>query len=169
MTVLISQDALDRRTQEIADQINATYGDESVVLLCVLKGAFIFAADLVRRLTCPAVVDFIQVSSYGDSTVSSGIVQLKRDHDVNIEGKHTLVVEDIVDSGLTLEHLLAMLRTRRPLSLRTVAMLSKARARGFEAPLDWVGFEIENRFVVGYGLDHAENFRNLPYIGLMEE
>ncbi|MGE0001784.1 MAG: hypoxanthine phosphoribosyltransferase [Fimbriimonadaceae bacterium] len=169
MRTLIAQSALESRTDELASEINATYGEEPVVLLCVLKGAYIFAADLARRLTCPVVVDFIQVSSYGDSTVSSGVVRLKRDHDVNIEGKHTLVVEDIVDSGLTLEHLLAMLRTRRPRSLRTVAMLSKARARGFEAPLDWVGFEIDNQFVVGYGLDHAENYRNLPFIGLMED
>jgi hypoxanthine phosphoribosyltransferase len=133
----------------------------------VLKGSFLFLADLVRQLGENVVVDFVMVSSYGDGTESSGIVQIRKDLDINIEGRHVLIVEDIVDSGATLSHLCELLRTRRPKSLKVVALLSKPEARKQHAPIDFVGFEIPNEFVVGYGLDHAERYRNLPYIAIL--
>jgi hypoxanthine phosphoribosyltransferase len=166
MRILLTAEQLATRVRELAEEIDAAVGGP-VILLCVLKGSYVFAADLARAMRSPVVVDFVQTSSYGDGTVSSGVVQIKRDHDVNIEGQDVLVVEDILDSGLTLEHLLALLQTRRPRSLRTVAMLSKAKARGLPNPLDWVGFEIPNEFVVGYGLDHAERYRNLPHVAVL--
>lgn len=167
MKVLLTAEQLAARVTELAGEIDTAYGGRPLVLLCVLKGSYVFCADLARALRSPVVVDFVQTSSYGDGTESTGVVRIKRDHDVNIEGQDVLVVEDILDSGLTLEHLLAVLRTRRPRSLRTVAMLSKAEARGLPNTLDWVGFEIPNEFVVGYGLDHAERFRNLPHVAVL--
>ncbi len=169
LETLISEPELARRCDELAREIEAVYGDEPVLLLGVLKGSFVFLADLARRLGPGTTVDFVQISSYGGEKQSSGVFHLRKDHDANIEGRHVLIVEDIVDTGLTLLRLRELLQTRRPLSLRVVAMLSKPEARRHEALVDFVGFEIPNQFVVGYGLDHAERYRNLPYIALLHD
>ena len=166
---LFSAEEVQNRCDEIAVEIDGVYKGETVVLIGVLKGSYMFLSDLSRRLTSPCEIDFVQVSSYGGETTSSGVVRIKKDHDINIEGKHVLIVEDIVDTGLTLKHLCELLLTRRPASLRVVAMLSKPEARKHEALLDFVGFEIQNHFVVGYGLDHAEKYRNLPYIAVLRD
>ncbi|MBS1723916.1 MAG: hypoxanthine phosphoribosyltransferase [Armatimonadetes bacterium] len=166
---LFAAEAMQRRCDELARQIDETYGNETVVLIGVLKGSYQFLSDLSRRLHCGVEIDFVQLSSYGAEKSSSGVVQIRKDHDINIEGRHVLVVEDIVDTGLTLAHLCELLQTRRPASLRVVAMLSKPAARTHEALLDFVGFEIGNEFVVGYGLDHAESYRNLPYIAVLKD
>ncbi|MCW5938549.1 MAG: hypoxanthine phosphoribosyltransferase [Fimbriimonadaceae bacterium] len=166
---LISAEQIQRRCDELAVEIDRDYAGKSLVLLAVLKGSYMFLADLSKRLSSPVMIDFVQVSSYGDEKSSSGIVQIRKDHDVSIEGRHVLVVEDIVDTGLTLAHLCELLRTRRPLSLKVVSMLSKPAARRHEALVDYLGFEIPNEFVVGYGLDHAESFRNLPFIALLKD
>lgn len=169
LRTLYSAETLQKRCDELAAEIDAVYGGAPVVLIGVLKGSYMFLSDLSRRLASECSVDFVQVSSYGDGKSSTGVVQIRKDHDINIEGKHVLVVEDIVDTGLTLAHLCELLQTRRPASLRVVAMLSKPEARRHEALLDFVGFEIGNEFVVGYGLDHAEKYRNLPFIAVLED
>jgi hypoxanthine phosphoribosyltransferase len=166
---LIAAEAIQKRCDELAEQIDLDYAGLGVVLIGVLKGSYMFLADLSRRLTVPVTVDFVQLSSYGEEKSSSGIVHIRKDHDVSIEGRHVLVVEDIVDTGLTLAHLCELLRTRRPASLKVVSMLSKPAARKHEALVDYLGFEIPNQFVVGYGLDHAESFRNLPFIALLND
>jgi hypoxanthine phosphoribosyltransferase len=166
--VLIDADALRERVEQLGAQISADYAGESVVLVCVLKGAVLFLADLMRALTVECEVDFMAVSSYGDATESSGVVRVLKDLDRPIEGRHVLVVEDIVDSGRTLAKLLEMLATRRPASLEVCALLTKPSRR--EVPLEaaYTGFEIPDRFVVGYGLDHAERHRNLPHIATLD-
>ena len=169
LETLYSEARIQTRCDEMAKEIDALYQGETVVLIGVLKGSYMFLSDLSRRLTCPCEIDFVQVSSYGEGITSSGVVKIKKDHDINIEGKHVLIVEDIVDTGLTLQHLCELLMTRKPTSLKVVAMLSKPEARKHEALLDVVGFEIQNQFVVGYGLDHAERYRNLPYIAVLRD
>lgn len=169
LDLLISPEQIERRCTELASDIESELDGEPVVLLGVLKGSYQFLSDLSKRLTCPCEIDFVQLSSYGENKSSTGVVQIRKDHDINIEGKNVLIVEDIVDTGLTLKHLCDLLRTRKPKSLRVVAMLSKPEARKHEALLDFVGFEIQNEFVVGYGLDHAEKFRNLPYIAVLRD
>lgn len=166
---LITAEAVQAKCDELANELDTVYSGESVVMIGVLKGSYQFLSDLSRRMTSPCEIDFVQVSSYGSEKSSSGIVKIKKDHDINIEGRHVLVVEDIVDTGLTLKHLCELLTTRRPKSLRVVAMLSKPEARQHEALLDFVGFEIGNEFVVGYGLDHAEKYRNLPHIAVLKD
>lgn len=166
---LFSEEQIQRRCAELAKQIDAVLAQEPVVLLGVLKGSYQFLSDLSKRLSCPCEIDFVQLSSYGAGKSSTGVVQIRKDHDINIEGRNVLIVEDIVDTGLTLKHLCDLLQTRKPKSLRVVAMLSKPEARKHEALLDFVGFEIQNEFVVGYGLDHAEKFRNLPYIAVLRD
>jgi hypoxanthine phosphoribosyltransferase len=166
---MISADQIQRRCDELAAEIDRDHVGKSLVMIGVLKGSYMFLADLSRRLRTDVTIDFVQVSSYGDGQSSSGIVQIRKDHDVSIEGRHVLIVEDIVDTGLTLAHLCELLQTRRPLSLKVVSMLSKPAARRHEALIDYVGFEIPNQFVVGYGLDHAESFRNLPFIALLTD
>lgn len=163
----LSTEQIQDRISELADSIRHDFGDEPLLCVGVLKGSFLFLADLVRRLGENTMIDFVLVSSYGDATESSGIVQIRKDLDINIEGKNVLIVEDIIDTGATLSHLCALLNTRRPKSLKVVTLLSKPEARKQHAPVDYVGFEIPNRFVVGYGLDHAERYRNLPYIAIL--
>ncbi len=167
LDVLISEAEIRRRTAELAEQIRADYGEKPLLLVGVLKGSFLFLADICRHLGQEVVVDFVQVSSYGDSTKSSGIVQIRKDLDVSIEGKDVLIVEDIVDTGTTLSHLRELFSTRRPNSLRVVTLLSKPEARKSPTPVEYIGFEIPNEFVVGYGLDFAERYRNLPYIAIL--
>ncbi|HRK20237.1 MAG TPA: hypoxanthine phosphoribosyltransferase [Fimbriimonadaceae bacterium] len=164
---LIATEQIQARIEEMAAQIRSDYGDEPILAVAVLKGSFLFFADLIRQLGDQVKVDFVQVSSYGDGTESSGIVQIRKDLDINIEGKNVLIVEDIVDTGATLSHLCELLHTRRPKSLKVASLLSKPEARRLDAPMDYVGFEIPNAFVVGYGLDHAERYRNLPYIAVL--
>lgn len=166
---LITAEQIQARIQELAEQIRAEFGDEPVIAVAVLKGSFLFFADLIRLLGDQVKVDFVQVSSYGDGTESSGIAQIRKDLDINIEGKNVLIVEDIIDTGATLSHLCELLMTRRPKTLKVTALLSKPEARRLDAPMDFVGFEIPNEFVVGYGLDHGERYRNLPYIAVLTD
>jgi hypoxanthine phosphoribosyltransferase len=160
LEVLISSEDIQRRVTELGRQISADYGDRPMVLVGVLKGSFIFMADLVRHLTCPVRLEFIGTKSY-NGTSSSGEVQLTKDLDKPIQGEEVLLIEDIVDTGLTLNYLQHMLAQRGPLSVRTVAFLDKPSRRKIEVHADYVGFVIEDRFVVGYGLDFDQNYRNL--------
>lgn len=165
----ISSDRIASKIEELATQIRKDFGDEELVLVCVLKGSFIFTADLARALGNNVILDFCQVSSYGAEKSSSGIVQIRKDLDINIEGKNVLLVEDIVDTGLTLEYLRKLLMTRKPKVLKVVTLLSKPEARQHHTTLEYVGFEIPNEFVVGYGLDYAERYRNLPHIAILRD
>lgn len=168
--VLISEEELKARVAELGAEINACYtDDERPLLVCVLKGAFIFLADLVRHLKIRHEIDFMEISSYGKGTASSGVVRILLDLEQNIEGRHVLIVEDIVDSGRTLDYITRNLRTRGPASLRICTLLSKPARREIDLHLDFVGFEVPNEFVAGYGLDFAEEYRNLPFIGVLKE
>src|SRR5205814_10331794 len=161
--VLIDRDALQRRIAELGEEISADYAGRDLLLVGVLKGAVFFMADLMPGLTIPCEIDFMAISSYGDSTDSSGVVRILKDLDINIEGRDVLVVEDIIDSGLTLSYLMRNLEAREPASLEICALLTKPERREIEVPVRYVGFEIPNRFVIGYGLDFGERYRNLPY------
>ncbi len=166
--VLVSAAEIQDRLGLLGKEISDHYGDEEVVVAAVLKGAFIVLADFSRHLTVNAVFDFMAVSSYGSSTSSSGVVRILKDLDVDIEGRHLLIVEDIIDSGLTLSYLLKNLRARKPKSVEIMALLVKPEQLKVEIPVRWVGFEVGNEFVVGYGLDYAERYRTLPYIGTLK-
>ncbi|WP_205695790.1 hypoxanthine phosphoribosyltransferase [Conexibacter sp. SYSU D00693] len=165
--VLITSEELQAKVRELAAQINADYAGRDVLLVCVLKGAVLFLADLLRCLEVPAEVEFMAVSSYGAATETSGVVRVLKDLDRSIDGRHVLVVEDIVDSGLTLDYLLRMLEERRPASLEVCALLTKPERRQVQLEARYVGFEIPDRFVVGYGLDHDERLRGLPHIAAL--
>jgi hypoxanthine phosphoribosyltransferase len=168
--ILIPDPELQARVADLGRAINATYTDDDrLLLVCVLKGAFVFLADLMRHLQVRHEVDFMEISSYGAATVSSGVVRILLDLAQNIEGRHVLVVEDIIDSGRTLDYITRNLRTRGPASLRVCTLLSKPDRREIEVPLDFVGFEVPDEFVVGYGLDFAEEYRNLPFIGVLKD
>jgi hypoxanthine phosphoribosyltransferase len=166
--VLIDQDTLQRRIAELGEEISADYTGRDLLLVGVLKGAVFFMADLMRGLSIPCEIDFMAISSYGDSTDSSGVVRILKDLDINIEGRDVLVVEDIIDSGLTLSYLMRNLEAREPASLEICALLTKPERREIEVPVRYVGFEIPNRFVIGYGLDFGERYRNLPYVGVLD-
>jgi hypoxanthine phosphoribosyltransferase len=165
--ILIEQDELQRRIAELGDELSRDYAGRDLLLIGVLKGAVFFMADLMRRLTIPCEVDFMAISSYGAATDSSGVVRILKDLDINIEGRHVLVVEDIIDSGLTLSYLMRMLESREPASLEICALLTKPERREIEVDVRYTGFEIPNRFVIGYGLDFAERYRNLPYVAVL--
>jgi hypoxanthine phosphoribosyltransferase len=167
--ILVQPDELAHRVSELAEQISADYADKNVLLIGVLKGAVFFLADLMRKLDVDCEVDFMAVSSYGSSTDSSGVVRILKDLDASIEGRHVLIVEDIVDSGLTLSYLFRMLGGRSPASLEVCALLTKPDRREVDMPIRYVGFEIPNKFAIGYGLDHAEHYRNLPYVAVLNE
>jgi hypoxanthine phosphoribosyltransferase len=167
--VLIEADALRARVAELGEEISAYYEGRDLLLIGVLKGAVFFMADLMRHLTVPCEVDFMAISSYGAQTDSSGVVRILKDLDINIEGRNVLVVEDIIDSGLTLSYLMRNLESREPASLEVCALLTKPARREIDVPVRWIGFEIPNRFVIGYGLDFAERYRNLPYVGVLSE
>ena len=167
--ILIDADSLRGRIAELGEEISAHYAGREVLLIGVLKGAVFFMADLMRHLTVPCEVDFMAISSYGAQTDSSGVVRILKDLDINIEGRHVLVVEDIIDSGLTLSYLMRNLESREPASLEICALLTKPERREIEVPVRWIGFEIPNRFVIGYGLDFAERYRNLPYVGVLSD
>ncbi|HUX85583.1 MAG TPA: hypoxanthine phosphoribosyltransferase [Chloroflexota bacterium] len=165
--VLISRNALDQRIRELGQQITADYHGKDPVLVGVLKGAVVFMVDLARTINLPIELDFMAVSSYGASTHSTGVVRILKDLDRAIGGRDVLVVEDIVDSGLTLRYIVDNLRDRQPASVRICALLRKQKERAPGPAIDYVGFEIPDAFVVGYGLDYAEQYRNLPYIGVL--
>jgi hypoxanthine phosphoribosyltransferase len=165
--ILVQPDDLKRRVRELADRISEDYADRDVLLIGVLKGAVFFLADLMRHIKAPCELDFMAVSSYGSATESSGVVRIIKDLDRSIEGRDVLIVEDIVDSGLTLQYLLRNLRARNPASVEVVALLTKPERRKVDIEPRYVGFEIPDRFVVGYGLDHDERHRNLPYVATL--
>jgi hypoxanthine phosphoribosyltransferase len=166
--VLIDRDVLQRRIEELGVEISNDYAGRDLLLIGVLKGAVFFMADLMRNLTIPCEIDFMAISSYGDSTDSSGVVRILKDLDINIEGRDVLIVEDIIDSGLTLSYLMRNLEAREPASLEICALLTKPERREADVPVRYIGFEIPNRFVIGYGLDFAERYRNLPYVGVLD-
>jgi hypoxanthine phosphoribosyltransferase len=167
--VLVSTEELERRVGELGAEISRDYEGRDLVMIGVLKGAVVFLGDLMRRLTIPCEIDFIAVSSYGSSTDSSGVVRILKDLEAPIEGRAVLIVEDIIDSGLTLQYLLRNLRARNPGSLEVCALLTKPERRRVELPIRYVGFEIPNRFVIGYGLDYAQRYRNLSYVAVLNE
>jgi hypoxanthine phosphoribosyltransferase len=165
---LVSEQDLRRRVAELGEQISHDYAGRPLLLVGVLKGAVFFLSDLMRYIDIPVEVDFMAVASYGSATDSSGVVRILKDLDAAIEGRDVLIVEDIVDSGLTLQYLLRNLGSRNPRSLEVCALLTKPSRRKVELPSRYVGFEIEDRFVVGYGLDYAEQYRNLPFVAVLE-
>src|SRR6201982_3080532 len=165
--ILVQPDELRSRVRELGAEISGDYAGRDLLLVGVLKGAVFFLADLMRHLTVPCEIDFMAISSYGASTDSSGVVRILKDLDINIEGRHVLVVEDIIDSGLTLSYLVRNLESREPASLAVCALLTKPERREIDVEVRYVGFEIPNRFVIGYGLDFAERYRNLPYVGVL--
>lgn len=167
--ILLTTTAIRRRVEEIGRQISADYAGRELVVVGVLTGSVLFLADVIRHITVPMELDFVAMSSYGAETRSSGEVRLVKDLGHPIHGKHVLVAEDIVDTGLTLRYLLETIHARQPASVSTCVLLDKPSRRQVEVPVDYLGFEIEDRFVVGYGLDYAGRYRNLPYIGVMRE
>jgi hypoxanthine phosphoribosyltransferase len=167
--ILIDAGSLGTRIAELGEEISAHYAGQDLLLIGVLKGAVFFMADLMRHLTVPCEVDFMAISSYGAQTDSSGVVRILKDLEINIEGRNVLVVEDIIDSGLTLSYLMRNLESREPASLEICALLTKPTRREIDVPVRWIGFEIPNRFVIGYGLDFAERYRNLPYVGVLSD
>jgi hypoxanthine phosphoribosyltransferase len=165
--ILVQADDLQRRVRELGADISRDYAGRDLLLVCVLKGAVFFLSDLMRQIDVPCEVDFMAVASYGDATDSSGVVRILKDLDAPIEGRDVLIVEDIVDSGLTLQYLMRNLRARGPTSLEVCALLTKPSRRKADVGAKYIGFEIPNRFVIGYGLDHAEKHRNLPYVAAL--
>jgi hypoxanthine phosphoribosyltransferase len=166
--VLIDEERLRARVAELGEEISADYVGRDLLLIGVLKGAVFFMADLMRHLSVTCEVDFMAISSYGAATDSSGVVRILKDLDINIAGRDVLVVEDIIDSGLTLSYLMRNLEAREPASLEICALLTKPGRREIDVPVRYVGFEIPNRFVIGYGLDFGERYRNLPYVGVLD-
>ena len=164
---LVEADALKRRVRELGEEVSRDYAGRDLLLVCVLKGAVFFAADLMRNIEVPCELDFMAVASYGSATDSSGVVRILKDLDAPIEGRHVLIVEDIVDSGLTLQYLLRSLGARNPASVEVCALLTKPDRRKVDLPVRYVGFEIADCFAIGYGLDHAERYRNLPYVAAL--
>lgn len=166
--VLLSEQEVDRRIREIGDQISRDYAGKTIHMVCVLKGGSFFMCELAKRITVPVSLDFMSVSSYGGNTRSSGVVKIVKDLDEPLQGKDVLVVEDIVDSGRTLSYLMEMLQDRKPASLRLCTLLDKPDRRVIDVKVDYTGFKIPDEFVVGYGLDYDQRYRNLPYIGVVE-
>ncbi|MBU4556824.1 MAG: hypoxanthine phosphoribosyltransferase [Actinobacteria bacterium] len=167
-TIVLTEAQIAERIRELGEQISADYGHEPVLLIAVLRGAALFVADLARAIESPVEIDFMAVSSYGSSTKSSGVVRIIKDLDETIEGRHVLVVEDILDTGLTLKYLLKNLASRGPASLEVVTLLSKEGKQRVPISCRYIGFDVPDEFVVGYGLDYAERYRNLPYIGILK-
>lgn len=166
--VLVDEVTIRKRVRELGDIINREYAHKDVLLVSVLKGSIIFMADLIRAITIPHEIDFMATSSYGTSVSSTGVVRILKDLNTSIEGRNVVVVEDIIDSGHTLNYLVRILQERRPASLRIMTLLDKPDRREVDIHVDWVGFSIPNEFVVGYGLDYGEVYRNLPFIGVLK-
>ena len=169
ISVLISEKEVEERIKQLADQITKDYAGKEVHLICVLKGSIFFTCELAKRIPLPVTFDFMSVSSYGNQTESSGRVKIVKDLDEPIDGKEVIVIEDIIDSGRTLSYLMDLLNARKPASLKLCTLLDKPDRRVTDVKVDYVGFEIPDKFVVGYGLDYAQKYRNLPYIGVIEE
>ena len=167
--ILVSEEELQKRVAELGAEISRDYEGRDLIMVGILKGAVLFLADLMRNLTVDPVLDFMAVSSYGSSTDSSGVVRILKDLDAPIEGRDVLIVEDIIDSGLTLHYLLRNLKARNPASLEVCSLLTKPERRRVEDPIRYVGFEIANRFAIGYGLDHKQRFRNLPFVAALDD
>jgi len=167
ISVLLSEEEVDARIKAIGEQISKDYEGKQIHMICVLKGGTFFMCELAKRISVPVSLDFMAVSSYGSDTKSSGVVKIVKDLDEAIQGKDVLVVEDIVDSGRTLSYLMEMLRDRKPASLKLCTLLDKPDRRVIEVPVDYTGFQIPDEFVVGYGLDYDQKYRNLPYIGII--
>jgi hypoxanthine phosphoribosyltransferase len=166
--ILITADQIRERVGKLAEELARDYRDKNPVLVGVLNGAFVFLADLMRQLDIPCTVDFVSWSSYGKDTSSSGVFRIMKDLETNVESKHVLIVEDIIDTGLTLHYLLDNIRSRKPASVKVVALLDKPSRRRIEAKADYLGFQIPDAFVVGYGLDFGQRYRNLPYIAILK-
>ncbi len=166
---LLSREQIGERVRQLGEEISRDYAGQEILVVGILKGAFVFCADLLRTLTIPARVDFMAVSSYGNATESSGVIRIIKDLDSSVEGRHVLLVEDIVDSGLTLRYLREYLGHQNPASLRVAVLLDKPSRRKTEVAVDYTGFTIPDEFIVGYGIDYAEQYRHLPYIGLIGE
>lgn len=166
--VMLTEEAVDKRINEMGEQISKDYAGKKIHLICVLKGGVFFMCELAKRISIPVSMDFMSISSYGSGTESSGIIKIIKDLDESITGEEVLVVEDIVDSGRTLSYLLEMLKDRKPASLRLCTLLDKPDRRVVDVNVDYTGFQIPDEFVVGYGLDYAQKYRNLPYIGVVE-
>ncbi|MFB5028439.1 hypoxanthine phosphoribosyltransferase [Candidatus Darwinibacter acetoxidans] len=168
LKVLISAEDIARRVQELGREITADYQGRSLMIIGILKGAVVFMSDLIRQISVPLEVDFMAISSYGEATETSGVVQLLKDLDRPIEGKHVLIVEDIIDTGLTLSYLYQLLQSRNPATLKTAVLLDKPERRRTDFTPDYVGFTIPDKFVIGYGLDYNHMHRELPYVGVLE-
>ncbi|NEW09577.1 hypoxanthine phosphoribosyltransferase [Paenibacillus sp. SYP-B3998] len=166
--VLYSEEQIQDKIKELGDQLSNDYEGKNPLVICVLKGAFIFMADLVKQIKVPLELDFMAVSSYGQSTKSSGVVKIIKDLDVPVEGRHIIIVEDIIDSGLTLSYLIDVLERRNAKSISVVALFNKPARRTVELEPDYSGYVLPDEFVVGYGLDYAEKYRNLPFIGILK-
>jgi hypoxanthine phosphoribosyltransferase len=166
--VLITDDQIREKTAELGRKLTEDYRGKNPLLICVLKGGLMFLADLMREIKIPVEIDFMAVSSYGDATESSGVVRILMDLDRNIRGRHVLIVEDIIDTGRTLAYIIENLRTRGPASIKVCTLLNKPARRVLDIPIDYVGFEIPDRFVIGYGLDYGEIYRNLPFVGVLK-
>lgn len=167
--ILIEEDELKSKVAELAAKITKDYRGKDLLIVCVLKGAVVFASDLIRKIDLPLDIDFMAISSYGANTKSSGVVRILKDLNAGIEGRHVLIVEDIIDSGLTLAYLADNLRSRRPASVEICTILDKKERRTAELDIKYAGFSVPDEFVVGYGLDYAEKYRNLPYIAVLKE
>ena len=167
VTTLISEEKLKKSVLEIAKEITEAYDGEEVKTICVLKGAVMFMVDLVKNIDLPVKFDFMAVSSYGDGTTSSGTIKILKDLDDPIEGENVLIVEDIIDSGRTLSYLIDYLKSKNPKSIKLCTLFDKPERREFDVKVDWTGFDIPDEFIVGYGLDYAQRYRNLPYIGVL--
>ncbi|MGO0884079.1 hypoxanthine phosphoribosyltransferase [Clostridioides difficile] len=166
---MLTEEQIKAKVYELGKKIEEDFKCEDLLVVGILKGASVFVSDLIRCIDLDVNIDFMSVTSYGNSTESSGTVKILKDLDVDIEGKNVLIVEDIIDSGLTLSNLVAALKTRNPKSLKLCTLLDKPQRRKANIPVDYVGFVIEDKFIVGYGIDYAEKYRNLPYIGIVED
>ena len=166
--VMLQEDVVDARIKELGEQISRDYAGESVHLICILKGSVYFTCELAKRITVPVTMDFMQCSSYGAETKSSGIVKIVKDLDEPIIDRNVIIIEDSIDSGRTLSHLKKLLAQRSPKSLKICTLLDKPDRRVVDVPVEYVGFQIEDKFVVGYGLDYDQQYRNLPYIGVVQ-
>ncbi len=166
--VLFSKEVLHKRVSQLGKLLTERYADKNPIVVCILKGSVVFFADLCRCIDCPLEMDFLSVSSYGEKTTSSGQVKLQKDLDCDIADRHVILVEDILDTGVTLQYVKEWLKARNPASLATVCLLDKTACHAPEITCDYVGFSVENAFVVGYGLDYAQKYRNLPYIGILK-
>ncbi|MDO4262185.1 MAG: hypoxanthine phosphoribosyltransferase [Eubacteriales bacterium] len=166
--VMLTEEQVNARIRELGEKISRDYAGKSVHLICILKGSVYFTCELAKRITVPVTMDFMQCSSYGADTKSSGVVRLAKDLDESITGKDVIIIEDIIDSGRTLNHLKKLLGQRNPASLKICTLLDKPDRRVVDVPVEYVGFQIEDKFVIGYGLDYDQQYRNLPYIGVVE-